>query len=420
MATVTKKSNGSYLITVSCGYDEKKKQKRVSEIFKPKETAPSKIKKELEKEIVRFEDQCKKCNGERSTFEDYYKNVWMEWAGNNLTPRSIFDYQHHINGRAIPAFGKVPMIDIMPLDVRAVIEKMATNGLSIATQRKCLNSISSVFNLAWADGLIPYNPCLGVRKSIERQKNDGTVKSFTVEQTKKFLAFLEEDFYTDHKPSQQIRNGVAVEISEYKELHSVSDMMKAYFYLAIYAGCRRGEELELSWNDVDFDNCTITISKATTAVNGVRVRKTTKTTAGVRSFKISEKCIDALRRWKIEQMQKSLTLGTAWNGKRGKDFDENYIFTKADGSPMAVDTPLQALRRIIERYNKSHEDQLPLLTLHQLRHTNGSVLISNGVDVATVARRLGHSNPAVTMRFYVHPDQTKDQNASDTLDSALG
>jgi integrase len=46
--------------------------------------------------------------------------------------------------------------------------------------------------------------------------------------------------------------------------------------------------------------------------------------------------------------------------------------------------------------------KLPEVTFHALRHSHSSTLISNGLDVLTVSRRLGHGTPVVTLTTYAH------------------
>ena len=54
-------------------------------------------------------------------------------------------------------------------------------------------------------------------------------------------------------------------------------------------------------------------------------------------------------------------------------------------------------------------------TLHSLRHTNASLLISHDTDVATVSGRLGHSNPNTTLKVYSHMFRARDREAAQTL-----
>ena len=53
--------------------------------------------------------------------------------------------------------------------------------------------------------------------------------------------------------------------------------------------------------------------------------------------------------------------------------------------------------------------------LHELRHFSATQLISAGVDLRTVSGRLGHSDPAITMRVYAHVVEAKDREAANIL-----
>lgn len=56
---------------------------------------------------------------------------------------------------------------------------------------------------------------------------------------------------------------------------------------------------------------------------------------------------------------------------------------------------------------------------HALRHTHASALISAGLDVVTVSRRLGHANPTVTLTVYAHLFQKTDHTAAAAIEAAL-
>jgi integrase len=57
--------------------------------------------------------------------------------------------------------------------------------------------------------------------------------------------------------------------------------------------------------------------------------------------------------------------------------------------------------------------------LHDLRHWTATTAISSGHDVRTVAGRLGHTNPAMTMRVYAHVVEGADAAVAQTLGRAL-
>jgi integrase len=57
--------------------------------------------------------------------------------------------------------------------------------------------------------------------------------------------------------------------------------------------------------------------------------------------------------------------------------------------------------------------------LHDLRHWSATTAIGTGADVRTVAHRLGHSNPGMTLRVYAHAFAAADASAAAALGRAL-
>ena len=57
--------------------------------------------------------------------------------------------------------------------------------------------------------------------------------------------------------------------------------------------------------------------------------------------------------------------------------------------------------------------------LHDLRHWSATTSIAEGHDIRTVANRLGHANPSMTMRVYAHAVESQDAPVADTLGAAL-
>jgi site-specific recombinase XerD len=65
-----------------------------------------------------------------------------------------------------------------------------------------------------------------------------------------------------------------------------------------------------------------------------------------------------------------------------------------------------------------HTD-LPHISLHSLRHTNATLLISAGVDMKTVSSRLGHARLSTTSDIYTHAIKSGNEKAAGTLSQAL-
>ena len=85
-----------------------------------------------------------------------------------------------------------------------------------------------------------------------------------------------------------------------------------------------------------------------------------------------------------------------------------------DGSIWSPDYLSRCWRRTVRELG------LPAVGLHALRHSHASALIAKKTDVLTVSRRLGHADPAFTLRTYGHLFDNTDREAADKLDDVLG
>lgn len=145
---------------------------------------------------------------------------------------------------------------------------------------------------------------------------------------------------------------------------------KFYFavLIALETGARVGEILALTINDFDFKNNTMTInksySKATTS------NTDTKTKAGNRTIDVTDNLLDV-----VNQISTSDAL---FPKKWFKDVFSLRMKQLAD------------------------EVGFPPIRFHGLRHSHVSYLLHNGVDIAYISKRVGHSNVSVTLKTYAH------------------
>jgi integrase len=148
---------------------------------------------------------------------------------------------------------------------------------------------------------------------------------------------------------------------------------------------------------VDFDAAKVTLGGSTAVVRGQRVEGTTK---GGRSRTISldRETVAVLREHRRHQTEERLAAGSAWNDNGG------LVFTSRWGEPLYPDTVTSLMAKLINQHNKSATPPakpLPHARLHDLRHLHATTFLA-GVPVHVVAARLGHADPAVTLRVYSH------------------
>ena len=102
--------------------------------------------------------------------------------------------------------------------------------------------------------------------------------------------------------------------------------------------------------------------------------------------------------WKAQQEQR-LSLGL------GGSLPEGLVFATWDGKERSP-------KRLGEKFAGAMKAAgLPHVTLHTLRHTHASQLITSGMDILTVSRRLGHALPAITLTVYGHLLSPEDRAA---------
>ena len=186
------------------------------------------------------------------------------------------------------------------------------------------------------------------------------------------------------------------------------------FNLAIYGGLRKGELLALEWSDINFDNDTVTVSKAVSVVAGHQITKEPKTKTARRTVSIPHFLTQRIKALKIERLKYRLSLGDYWQGAE-------WIFIQENGKQMSYSTPYSAFQDTIARYNvgKKDDKQLPSIPFHGLRHTSATLLIAAKQDVRSVSSRLGHAQASTTMNIYAHALQETDRKAAAALESIL-
>jgi hypothetical protein len=106
-----------------------------------------------------------------------------------------------------------------------------------------------------------------------------------------------------------------------------------------------------------------------------------------------------LREHHRQQAEERLAAGSAWTDSGG------LVFTNRWGEPLYPDTVSALMNKLISKHNDagaSPAQALPHARLHDLRHLHATTLLLAGVPVHVVAARLGHADPAVTLRIYSH------------------
>ena len=384
MANIRKRGN-SYQIRVGVGYKPDGTQISRSMTWSP---APGmserQIEKELNRQAVIFEEECKsRSAGGMVKFEIFAEEWFSEYAKPNLR-NTTFNFLYDQRLRVYRAIGDTSMEKITVRQLQEFINSLSKDGanevngkpLSPKTVRHVLSLVSDIFAYAVRMGIARENPCVRVvlPKLVRKEK-----KIYTVEETVRLMELLRKE------PVKY----------------------RAFFYLLIYSGCRRGELLGLEWRDVDFANCLISIRRTScyTPDRGTYT-DTTKTEQSKRTLKLPQEVMDILCELREFQLRQADIFGDKW-------VESGRLFTKENGEPQHPNTSYHWLEKFCAR------NGLPFYGLHSFRHLFASLLVSNGVDIVTVSGVLGHSAVSTTSNIYCHMLEDARVRASDTVASAL-
>lgn len=412
MANIKPTGKGSFRIRVSAGFDGNGKRQYYSETYTPTAKTPKAIEKEVNHYASVLEQRVHDglvSISDGTLFRDFVDTWASDWASDHLTISQQESYLDSLKNHVIPSIGNMKIAKVKKKDCISIVSTLKSKGLAPKSIRRIVTAMRSVFKYALYLEIINSDPCEGLILP-PLQKDDG-IHCFDVSQAQTFLTAL-----TLRYPKRvggrkrKDSNGNEYNVKSYTEYHEISPQFVTYFHLAIKAGLRRGEMIALTWNDIDFDEQTVTVNKAVSKTKGGQIVGKPKTPSANRTVPLPSDCVDLLASWL--ETQKEYSQLSSWNGMPTDRIMENPIFIQSDGKRMDLDTPKGKFESIIKQYNQMVDElpseeakrfeKLPVIRLHDLRHTYASLLIAHNTDVVTVSRLMGHSSPSITMDIYSH------------------
>ena len=163
----------------------------------------------------------------------------------------------------------------------------------------------------------------------------------------------------------------------------------------------------LKWSDIDFNKKVIHVNRSLAYLPGKGyVLSTLKTKNAKRLIPISNQLASALLSQRNQQLEWKKRLGALYE-------DHDLVICTRTGTMQDPQNILRAMKRIIEAAD------VPAIRFHDLRHTHASILISEGVDLVKVSRRLGHANAKITLEYYAHLMPNEDDQVADIFDQAM-
>ena len=303
-----------------------------------------------------------------------WMRVWLDEYLPHISQTTRDGYEEKVRNHISPALGGTPLNQLDPTQIQRFINSRIDRGMSPKSIRSMYNNLNAALNKAVQLKILSHNPCVGV----------------VLPKLKRFQSVVYD--------ATQINQLLDIAKQESASIYVIS-------ILGALLGLRRGEMTALRWEHIDFDQKTITISETCVQTSKGAQKKDPKSEAGKRTLSVGGKALDALR--EVKDAYDEACRSNPWF------HDSGYVLFKEDGNPYRPDCITQLWNRFLKRTT------LPYIRLHDLRHSNATLMIAKGVSAKVVQHRLGHADISTTLQRYVHVLPTMDEDAADTIDSAV-
>lgn len=296
-------------------------------------------------------------------------------------------YRKHIS----PYLGNFYIKDITQLQIRELLKKLDKQGYQFETKNKVKVLLVDMFNKAMIDDFIKKNPARGI--SVKRDENND-VRVLSIENQSAFFDCCKGTFYDN------------------------------FFNVAIATGMRIGELAALRWQDVDFDNNVIHVTRTLVYQKYEDDDSKTfhfelpKTKTSLRTIPINHQCEIALKK---QYIQKNVIKEKAPEEKKVEEQFQDLLFTTKFNTPLNAQIVSDAINKIVNEINLTRDvtEEIETFSCHCFRHTFATRCFEAGIQPKTVQSYLGHATLQMTMDLYTSVLQEHRASEMDKLDNIL-
>ncbi len=380
-ASIQIKANKYYIVVSYKTEGEKRKQKWI----KTDLTVDGNNKRKAEQKRLEVLNEWheKMTTNSDVLFSEYLKQ-WLEKTKHTIKENTYHGYRQTVFNVICPYFEskKIKLYDLKPQHIQDFYNyKLNDCGLTANTIHHYHANISKALNYAVKMGKIKNNPANKVELP---KKEQHTAEYYEVDELKKLLKYVK------------------------------GDDMEVIIRLASWFGLRRGEIIGLKWNCIDFENNTLAIKGTITdkgesgsKIKNMRYCPSTKTKSSVRVFPMPKECCIYLRELKAIQDERKITIRNY-----NHTWDE-FVCVRHNGDLIPLDYATRRFPKICENCG------LKRLKLHELRHTNISLLLQSGASIKELQEWAGHSSYTTTANIYAHLSAKSKQKLTTAIENIL-
>ena len=326
-----------------------------------------------------------------TTFGDYLTE-WLE--GLRLKPSTLSSYRKNVRLHVKPYLGTVPLASLTGPKLTALYRTLETSGrkdgndggLKPRTVRYVATIVHKALKDAVNAGLLVVNPSDKAQPPSAAEAKAPEMKTWSGQEVRAFLSWSKAS----------------------------GDLDWVAWTLAAVTGCRRGELLALRWKDVDLDAGRLSIRRAVGVIkhHGAHeeIVEGTPKSGRARVVDLDEATVKLLKSYRAERGEISLMLRSA----------EAIVFGTVEGTWRHPERFSRSWRGAVAKYNKQHPDvPLPVIRLHEIRHTSATLMLVSGEHPKVVSERIGHATVSITLDTYSHAVPSLQREAANRLGSVI-
>ena len=324
--------------------------------------------REKEREIQRDLEDGIDTKGKKMTLCELYAKKTAQRI--NVKKNTLAGRKYLMDALKQDKLGSRSIDSIKPSDAKEWAVRMKEKGYGFKAISNYKRSLKASFYMAIEDDYVRKNP-FDFQLSEVIDDDSESRQALSEEQEEKLLSFLQYD-------------------TVYQKYYD--DVL-----ILLKTGLRISELCGLTVQDLDFENHTLNIDHQLLRNQEGYYIETPKTKCGIRKVPMSEEAGKAFQR---VLKRKKTGKGIVIDGYR------NFLFLNQKGMPMTACYYTSTLRNIVKKYNKYHDEPLPKITPHILRHTFCTRLAQKNMNPKNLQYIMGHSSIMITLNLYAHASQT--------------
>lgn len=304
-----------------------------------------------------------------------YLDWWLKDQKRHLATETWRGYESKVRLHIRPTFENVRLVKLSPMHVRELVSTKIDDGHS----SRHVNNIYDVLHTAIEDARRMELVDRNVVSLVDTPKVRGARRTaLTADQAWQLLDVMQ------------------------------GDPLEPLYRTLLTLGLRPGEGLGLRWSSVQLNNRTVRIETTLQRHEGEWViKETPKNDASEQTLPLPNFCRDVLAARKEQQDRDRKHARELWQ-------EWGLVFTRENGAPIWYSDANRHLAKLCKKAG------VPKVTMHELRHSAPSILLSLGVDQRVIMRILRHSTIVLTANLYTHVVDPLVSDALDKIDGALG